>query len=178
MRRSWWGAAALLVLLAGCGGDPKADPSPTPSETPVSPTPSPTAPTMPAAAAENSKAGAIAFVRYYIELINHLQRTGDSAPLRQAALPTCKSCKSVIRAAEGIYATGGHVEGGAWSITDITATQPTSTLWQVDIKGRLAPSKVLNGPASVPTAGKGGQANAEFFLTFSSTWKVAQWHTG
>lgn len=178
MRRSLVGALAALLLLAGCGGDPKADPSPSPSTAPVSTTPSPTAPVMPAAASENSKAGAIAFVRYYIELINHLQRTGEHALLDSASLPTCKSCNSVTRAAGAIYSAGGRVEGGAWSISSVSASQPTANLWQVTVEGRLAPSKVVNGPSSVPTAGSGGKANGQFFLAFHGGWKVAQWHTG
>jgi len=173
------GTVALLLALAACGGDPKADPSPTPS-TPVSTAPSPTAsaPVMPAEASANTKAGAIAFVRYYVELINHLQHYGDDVALRQVSLPTCRSCNSVVRAAKAIYDNGGHVEGGEWRITDIGASQPTATLWEVAIKGRLAASKVVDGPTSVPTAGSGGLANARFFLIFDQNWKVAQWHTG
>lgn len=178
MSRRLIGVVVLLVALAGCGGDPQADPppSPSPSATPVSTTPS--APAMPDAAKENSKAGAIAFVRHYVELINHLQRTGDNAPLRDASLPTCKSCKAVARAAGAIYGVGGHVEGGDWSITKASAARSTRTLWQVSVEGRIAPSKVIGGPSSVPSSGTGGRANAHFFLSFERGWKVAQWHTG
>ncbi len=73
MRRVAVGAA-LVLALAGCGGDPKADPPPSTTPTPtVSPSPSatPTVPALPEAAKANTKAGAIAFVKYYVGLINH-----------------------------------------------------------------------------------------------------------
>lgn len=178
MRRSVIGFALVLVL-AGCGGDPKAEPSPTPSTpvtSPVSSTPTP--PAMPDAAKANTKAGAIAFVRHYIELINYLQATGEDAPLAEASRPSCKSCGAVIRAAKSIYDAGGHIEGGTWTISGAAASQPTSGLWSVRVTGRIAPSKVVGTGSATPKTGSGGPGDAEFFLTFTSQWGVSQWHTG
>jgi len=82
MRRFVVGAA-LVLLVAGCGGDPKADPSPSTSPAPsISSTPTPSPPTLPDAAKANTKAGAIAFVKYYVELVNHAQATGDVGKLQ------------------------------------------------------------------------------------------------
>lgn len=178
MARRLIGAVVLLVALAGCGGDPKANPppSPSPSTTPVSTTPS--APAMPDAAKENSKAGAIAFVRHYVELLNHLEATGDEAPMLAVSGPSCRSCASVAHAANKIYDAGGHVEGGVWSITDAVVQHPAPAAWTVRIKGEIAPSTVVSGGSEPTRHGTGGPANAEFVLTFDSTWKVAQWQTG
>jgi hypothetical protein len=175
------GALALLLALAGCGGDPQADPSPTTSVTkPVSTTPTPTAtvPVLPTAAAANTKAGAKAFVRHYVDLINHLQATGDEQPLLDASLPTCRSCKAVIRAATTIYDAGGHVEGGNWSIDGLSAATPELGLWKVRVDGQIAPSKVFSVDAAEPKTGSGGNGDAEFFVSFTGSWKVGQWHTG
>ncbi len=67
------GLVACSVLLAGCGGSPapKPLPAPRPSSSP-SPTTTPAAaPAMPEAAKAKTRAGAIAFARHYVELINY-----------------------------------------------------------------------------------------------------------
>ena len=83
-------AVVLALAVAGCGGDPKADPSPTPSTSPVSTSPS--APGMPQAAKENTKAGAIAFARHLVVLVNYSQSTGDVSSLAAVAGEACESC--------------------------------------------------------------------------------------
>src|SRR4051794_697515 len=110
MPRVLVGAVVLLLALAGCGGDPKADPSPSPSvpsASPVSTTPAP--PALPEAAKANTKAGAIAFVKYYVQLINHAQATGDVAALAAVEDPGCSSCASGRRLLKKIYESGGHI---------------------------------------------------------------------
>ena len=179
MPRVLVGAVVLLLALAGCGGDPKADPSTSPSvpsASPISTTPAP--PALPEAAKANTKAGAIAFVKYYVGLINHLQRTGDESALRQASAAACKSCAAVVAAANRIYDSGGHVEGGQWTIDQVTAFKPSPQLWAVRTRGSIAPSTVIHGDTSPKETGSGGDADAEFFVSFTDRWKVAQWHTG
>jgi hypothetical protein len=176
MRRSVVGAA-LMLLLAGCGGDPKSDPPPSTSPTPsVSATPSP--PALPEAAKANTKAGAIAFVRHYVDLINYLQATGDEAPLQAESADDCRSCNAVIKAANSIYEGGGHVEGGTWMVGAVTAKRPAHKIWAVRLEGTISPSKVYRHDSSTPEPGSGGAASGEFYVTFDLTWKVAQWHTG
>ncbi len=169
-------AITLASALAGCGGNPKAQPSPTPNTSPVSTTPS--APAMPDEANRKTKAGAAAFVRHYIELLNHLEATGDEGPLLAVSSPDCRSCSSVIEAANKIYDAGGHVEGGRWSVDEVTPSRPAVATWTVRIKGRIAPSKVVTGSTDTERSGTGGPASAEFVLTFDGGWKVAQWQTG
>jgi hypothetical protein len=175
MRRSVVGAA-LMLLLAGCGGDPKADPPPSTSPTPsVSSTPSP--PALPEAAKANTKAGAIAFVRYYVALLNLLQSTGDERPLLAVSQSNCRSCMAVVRAANAIYDSGGHVEGGLWTIRKAEVEHPAPAAWTVRISGQLAPSRVIEAGATSPKPGTGGDADAEFVLTFRDSWEVVQWQT-
>ena len=178
MARRLIGAVVLLLALAGCGGDPKADPSPSPSPStsPVSTTPS--VPAMPDSAKENTKAGAVAFVRHYIELLNHLEATGDEAPLVAVSDPKCRSCVSVVKAANEIYDAGGHVEGGQWLVDEAVPRHPAPAAWTVRIKGRIAPSRVVVGGSAPDRHGTGGPAGAEFVLTYDDAWKVVQWQTG
>jgi len=182
------GTVVLLFVLAGCGGDPKAvstpSPTPPPSTGPAHPsattattaTPSSApVPVMPAQASADTRAGAIAFVRYYVELINHLQSTGDGAPVVAVSAKGCRSCEAVVAAARALYAAGGRVNGGAWSIDDTVARHPSPTTWAVRVAGQLAPSTFTKSGSDTPTTRPGGKADARFVLTFDRTWKVLQW---
>lgn len=174
MRRSLLGALAALVVLSGCGGDPKATPSPSPSTSAVSTSPSPTAPVMPAAAAENTKAGAIAFVRYYIELINHAQATGDVESLRLVESPDCRSCQRASKAVADIYMAGGHLEGGQWKAKTVSASpRPDLRAWTVFTTVRFAPQVLVKDGQTTPL--KGGHSLITFVVDHNDGWQVLRW---
>jgi hypothetical protein len=67
---------------------------------------------MPAAAKEHTKAGAEAFVRYYWEVVNYAQATGDTDSLREISDPGCDFCTAGIEGIESIYGDGGTITGG------------------------------------------------------------------
>jgi hypothetical protein len=179
MRRSLVGAAgvlAALLVLAGCGGDPKADPSPSPSTPSVSTTPSPTAPVMPAAASENTKAGAIAFVRYYIELINHAQATGDVAALESVESAGCESCAKVRTSIAKIYASGGSITGGSWHPHLRTALQNDDGSWLVSGYIQFDPEQVKRSRESPIESAAGGSAITHVTVVLNNDiWKVLKW---
>lgn len=173
------GALALVFALAGCGGDPVADPSPTPS-TPVStaPTVSP-APTMPAEALANTKAGAVAFVRHYIDLLNFAQVTGRTDELAKLEDPNCVSCTKVSTYLSQIYAGGGAVQGGRWVIQHISATRgPDDGTWVVEVLGKFEPSTVVPSSGATPRTTQGGPAPTTFYLRHTSQWTVTKWTRG
>jgi Family of unknown function (DUF6318) len=88
-------------------------PSPTePSPTDPSPT-GPQEPPLPDAAKAPGKAGAKAFVAYYIRLLNYASHTGDGALLLRYG-PSCRVCRSQADFAERLYGRGGWYRGGAW----------------------------------------------------------------
>jgi hypothetical protein len=175
MRRLAVGAA-LVVLLAGCGGDPKADPSPSPSATTsASATPSP--PVMPDAAKANTKAGAVAFVKYYIELVNHAQATGDVRTLSAVEAPACKSCQQGRAYLTRIYSAGGHITGGRWSIRRASAKRSGEN-WAVTVTGDFAPSDAYSSPDAEPRHANGGPALTNFIVWHSDAWKVRAWFSG
>jgi hypothetical protein len=70
-------------------------------------------PPLPAAAKAPGKAGARAFVAYYIRLLNYASHTGDGAPLLQYG-PNCRLCKSQAKFAAKTYRRGGWFKGGDW----------------------------------------------------------------
>jgi hypothetical protein len=163
-------------VLAGCGGDGKPTSDPAPS--PASPSSSPTltgAPTMPAAATAHTKAGAIAFVEFYIAAFNHAQATGDTSLLRRLATSDCKSCNDVAAAADMVYDAGGHISGGRWTISGTEVHRSVGMRWAVDVAGRLAPSDIYQSPSASPQHAPGGRTLTNFFVRYDRAWKVVEW---
>lgn len=142
-------AAAIVAtgMLSGCGDDDQEPPDsglPAKSEltesTPTSTLPSatgtsPTDPTrsgrdeppLPAAAQAPGKAGAKAFVAYYIKLLNYAQHTGEIAPIKEYG-QACHHCMAFARLAQSTYQDGGWFRGGTWT--------PVPGSWLVFRSGR------------------------------------------
>jgi hypothetical protein len=119
-----WGIA-LSLALAGCsGGDEQAGGS-GPSGPPATSSSTSAAPQhdgppqLPSLAREHSNAGAKAFVRYYIDVLNYADASGDPAPLRDAATPQCQICKILSTAVEEIARSGGTQIGGEWILREV-----------------------------------------------------------
>jgi hypothetical protein len=172
---------AVLALagcvLAGCGGskEPKSDPTPA-TVGPSSPSPSPTAaPTLPDAARANTKAGAIAFVRFYIDAFNHAQATGDTSMLALLEGPACRSCREVRQSIEHTYRAGGHAVGGALSIDGQEIHRSVGRQWVVDVAGHFSPSTIYASAGATPQHDKGGSTAASFFVRFNDGWEVVRW---
>ena len=126
-------AVAATGAMSGCGDDeaepadsglpaeseltesaPEISPS-TAGPTPTDPTPSgPQEPPLPAAAKAPGKAGAKAFVAYYIELLNYASWTGDTDAIRTYG-KGCRGCRADAGFFEGIYQRGGWIKGGRWT---------------------------------------------------------------
>jgi hypothetical protein len=116
---------AALVVLIGCSDDaPQAqptesatsestsasEPTPTPSRTDAT---KPTPPALPAAAKEDSKAGAKAFVGWYVDLFNYSANTGDVAVFSEYG-EQCASCQNYASEIKNTYAQGGAFRGVQW----------------------------------------------------------------
>lgn len=124
--------ACILTLVAylvvGCSRDAKdsqsADLEPSrPSDASTfvgkdgrKPTSNPVAepPNPPGAARKNTLAGAEAFVRYYIDLLNYASDSGDTRSLRAQADPSCGGCNDYANLYEKTYRSGGFFEAGDW----------------------------------------------------------------
>jgi hypothetical protein len=168
--------AALMLLLAGCGGDPKADPPPSTSPTPsVSSTPSP--PALPEAAKANTKAGAIAFVAYFVSVFNHAQMTGETGELSVLSSDNCRDCQAAIRGLNRIYGAGGHIDGG--SLTPGPATAELNRVehqWLVLVRIDSGPQSVTESAGTATTDLPGGRRTMQFTVTRSASgWEVTSW---
>jgi len=109
---------AATLLLAGCVEDKPREPGPT-----SKPSPAATVPPMPAAALEGSDAGAIAFVRHYIDVFNYASNTGDVKKLNKLSDPDCEECNEYIDLYKETYIDGGYFQDSDW-----TMSQPTAEL--------------------------------------------------
>ncbi len=127
-------AAALVVVplfaLASCSGDPHKPPPYTPSPTPTastSPTPTgPVAPTLPAAAKKHTRAGAEAYVRYYVDVLNYAQVADDLEAMATVTSRECVECQTVLRSLQENHKTGAKTEGGKWTVIAFSNAHPHS----------------------------------------------------
>lgn len=138
--------AALLAavsLVGACSSTPEPTPgstapvvtTPAPSTSAPSPTvttPSPSASGIPAAAKVKSKAGAEAFARFYIDLINPAWMTPDPSLLEPFSSSSCASCLDLIRTATDLKSKGQRYDSKVVEIPAVTA---------VDIQGDTAKVK-------------------------------------
>jgi hypothetical protein len=171
------GAALIALLLtSACGGDSSASPTPSPSRSP-SPTATsttPTPPALPAAAKKNTKAGAIAFVRHYVEVLNYAQESGDVEAIRELSSTACETCKSVAGVISDLYERGGTVKGGERTVGRHVA-QRGSGGWLVLLRVRSAPQRI-SIPGEETRELPGGSKSEEFLVTPDEDgWKVSRW---
>jgi hypothetical protein len=71
---------------------------------------------MPAEARGTSKRSAKAFVRYYVDVLNHAMATGDTERLSELGATSCGSCEAVVTNIQGLYVGDGHLEGEGWEV--------------------------------------------------------------
>lgn len=135
MRRLSRAVAVTIAVsvLAACASDPEpqfeADPTPTPTVS-TSPTPAEPEPWE-----EKSDEGAIAFVEHWIDVFNASMSSGNTEELRAISSGDCDSCNNFARLTDSIYAAGGSVRGGAWTVTSTSEPQASdgTTLLSIDI---------------------------------------------
>jgi hypothetical protein len=120
------GALVAVAVLAGCSSKEPANDT-LPSAAPTSAEPSETLPPlgppdlpMPAEAREQTPAGAEAFLRYYLELVNKSQTTLDTSFLLQIS-DQCITCTRLIDGLDSYRAKDYSYSGGALTARDVNA---------------------------------------------------------
>jgi hypothetical protein len=71
---------------------------------------------MPPLAREKSRAGAKAFVRHYIDVLNYSWATGTGSALTNLSHKQCVSCRGLANFIDEVYAAGGYQRGGEWRV--------------------------------------------------------------
>ena len=122
-------AITLLVgslLITGCTGDEPNPPSP--SSTSESPTdtssPTVTVPAMPEEAKVGDAAGAEAFVRHWIDLLNYAYATGDTEPVKAVSDAGCEACQTIFSVIQQRAAGNKRLEGGLIKLVSVRSPPP------------------------------------------------------
>jgi hypothetical protein len=122
-------SAVCCLALGSCSSQagtatPARDSTSSPRTASVSPDTSrrPTEPVMPALAKQHSTAGAKAFIRHYIAVINYAFARTDPSPLLRISASDCASCKQLIAISARLERNGGEQVGGEWSATTIRSS--------------------------------------------------------
>lgn len=181
--------AVAALLLSGCSDDEPtpefsddvtasstaADPSTTPV-TESSPT-APVEPALPAEAEEATKAGAEAFVRYYVELIDFAQASGDVRGLTDAASRSCGTCSAGARSIERIHERGGRIAGGTHDVSRLSSSESSGlpgtwiVLAHIDV-GR----QIVRGAGDLDAVYPAGTTKVAFTVQHDSgRWQVTSW---
>lgn len=133
------------------------------------------APVLPEEAKGNTKAGAIAFVKHYVEVMNYFQRTGIQAPLSNLETPGCRSCDRVRSGISKIYGAGGSIKGGAWTVMS-SAAVPARDDWIVTVRIKYSKQVIFPTRGGMPTKSSSSHLPVSFVVTYmSKQWKVRQW---
>ena len=180
---------AAIALVTGCTAEaeqPSADlpaassssAEPTPELPPLGPKDFP----VPAEARTKDEAGAEAFLRYWIDLINHQRAALDGHALRKLG-PECAGCLRIADNYDDLAEAGHRYRGGELRLNDVTPpairgdqARITFGIRQeavdiVDDEGAL----VKPGLTAVPNAGSG------IALTWSASsqgWLVSEFDLG
>jgi hypothetical protein len=131
---------------------------------------------MPPLAREKSRAGAKAFVRHYIDVINYSWRTLTTRNLRTLATAECAGCRAAAQGIDRVADAGGQKTGAAWSVRSIAAVPGSGKdpVLQaiVDIRaGEYRPSADANPRPIDPS-----REVFDFHLAYSGgQWLVTTW---
>lgn len=186
-RRPRAGVTALILAatlgLAGCtqpDKTPEAEPTATGAAATPSPTPTPSPtrsaqPERPAAMADATVDGALAFATYFASLYPYVYNTGDLTEWKELSHPECKFCASVVTGVEEMHGAGLHNEGAQLAITESTALEidPGRT-FSADLEVTREPSKVADASGSpVGDVSPAASFRIVFALLFEEgTWRV------
>lgn len=180
-------ALAVALLVSACsteGSEPVAAPSSSATPTTVQPStsesstptaePTPAAPAVPAAATNNTDAGAEAFARYWVKVLNYAQRTGDVGALDAISDSRCTYCTGVTRAIVRIYGGGGGIVGGDWEIERIRPLPPDfGGDWGGYAQATVAKQVVTENGSK--TRSGGGTFDAYFYSSFDGGKWAMRW---
>jgi hypothetical protein len=116
------------ALLSGCSDKDEANNTlPSTSASPTTEALPPVGPAdfpVPDEARTKDAAGAEAFLRYWIELLNRQRPLLDSDPIR-ALGPECRDCLRIANNYDEAAASGQRYEGGELTLNDVTDAQLT-----------------------------------------------------
>lgn len=156
--------------------------APTPSQTlqpaEASKAPQPPAPSIPHDALQNSKAGALAFTRYYVTQINHAFSTPDAAAFDDLFAASCTMCSKYRATAEKFAADGQRQGSQLLWLTSVTAHACDTSSCRVVARFTQKSVSVLDKSNKVISRTSSGKALFDMTLAWNRDhWVVRQLHT-
>jgi len=126
--RHWIAVAAVvpLLLLGACSQD---DPQPTfspPSDSPSATESSPAEPVV-QPWEKKTEAGAVAFAKHWVDVLNRVGESGRTADLTDISANNCASCASLVEYIDGVYGDGGRIESDGWEVLQVGDVAPGKT---------------------------------------------------
>lgn len=182
-------AVLTLAVLAGCSDeDPPASlPTPTASSTPTTApetttTAPPTsatptgAPTVPAAAQEQTPDGAAAFVQHWYDTLEYAESIMNSSPVRALDDGSCLSCDNFADTIDSVAADGDRLEGGKITAHNIepNAIQGNGSS-TVNTLISYTEQRIASPDGTTELLGP-GEDNIQFFFTLA--WRDSSWRVG
>ena len=165
------GALIGTALVSGCSAKQEANdtlPTAAAETTEALPEIGPADFPVPDEARTKDAAGAEAFVRYYIELINRQQRIPAGEPIR-ALSPDCATCLRIARAFDDSASAGHEYLGGELTVNDIVEPQIAGDTASLIFGTRVEAVSVRDaGGAPVPNGQSALMPNAGSGMTL--TW--------
>jgi len=139
----------------------------------------PVEPTLPATAADGSKAGAEAFIAYFWDLANYAQATGDTAGLRALGAESCGGCRGAFDFIDEVYGAGGSITGGEYTLGELD-TERLVTNNDVVIFRSTFPTtntrQVVRRPDKQAEVFEASTVRARFTLSYQPKgWQVDIW---
>ena len=152
------GLVVGAVLLSGCAAKEKAStslPAPTSTAAPTTATLPPMGPPdfpVPAAARTKDAAGAEAFMRYWINLLNRQQSIPAGKPVRDLG-PHCSECLRIARNFDTVAAAGHRYVGGELTVNDLPPAELQDEEATVNFAVRREAVQIVDGLGTVVDTG-------------------------
>lgn len=175
--------AALLFLpvLVSCSDDDPDSPDagdPTTPVTSATPTETPP-PTEPPEAGDRTKAGAKAFVEYWVATLNYAAATGETTEFAGLGTASCNSCNEIARLVDSTYEDGGYIRSHGWRVIGVPSIERAGRTMVVLADLKFAPETTVPWEGADPEFRAGAIEGATFELTWSSSgWLLDQFSQG
>jgi hypothetical protein len=134
----------------------------------------PTEPVMPALAKRHSTAGAKAFIRYFVAVLNYSFEAPDPRALVRLTTSDCTFCKSLILVTARLKRDGRRQTHGDWRDLKLMLTGHDAQKLVFLVTGRIHPGYTQGGTGGARHAIKGGKLVAEIHVEPSiQRWRVS-----
>jgi hypothetical protein len=134
----------------------------------------PTEPVMPALAKRHSTAGAKAFIRYFVAVLNYSHRAHSTRRLRTLSAKDCLVCTVIARSIDAMRKSGGEQTGAAWKclgVASLPGTDPTQRNFVAHI--HISGGETRRSQGAVTQTIKESVVYDDFFLLWRArTWLV------